>query len=265
MSLPLTARWEYCHDVVAGSPEAELTEVLRTPPPLGRYVTVPLSHDVRTVWRLGWPLALVQLNSNLTGAVDTALAGRVDALTLAGTGLGAAIFSTLAVLSWVAGLGSDPLMAQAVGALNPGRARALVWEGLVVALMASLPVVLLGVLTALGLERMGVAPDVAAVARLHLLGRLPSLPAFAVVMVLRSFLQAQGVSRPILWAAVLMNLFNGGADWVLMFGDAGLVRLGLPAVGLPALGAPGDWHRQCARCLRAAWPDGAGSPAHLAR
>jgi coproporphyrinogen III oxidase len=31
MSLPLTARWEYAHTPKAGSPEAELLEVLQTP------------------------------------------------------------------------------------------------------------------------------------------------------------------------------------------------------------------------------------------
>merc|ERR1712228_416689 len=31
MSLPETARWEYCHEVVPGSPEAEITEAFKEP------------------------------------------------------------------------------------------------------------------------------------------------------------------------------------------------------------------------------------------
>jgi coproporphyrinogen III oxidase len=31
MSLPLTARWEYCHEVPSGSEEDRLLEVLRQP------------------------------------------------------------------------------------------------------------------------------------------------------------------------------------------------------------------------------------------
>ena len=31
MSLPLSARWEYCHKVEEGSPEAELLAATRTP------------------------------------------------------------------------------------------------------------------------------------------------------------------------------------------------------------------------------------------
>ena len=31
MSLPLTARWEYCHTPAVGSPEAALLDVLKTP------------------------------------------------------------------------------------------------------------------------------------------------------------------------------------------------------------------------------------------
>merc|ERR1712187_762674 len=31
MSLPETARWEYCHEAAPGSPEAEITEAFRNP------------------------------------------------------------------------------------------------------------------------------------------------------------------------------------------------------------------------------------------
>ncbi len=31
MSMPLTARWEYCHEVVPGSEEDRIQQVLKTP------------------------------------------------------------------------------------------------------------------------------------------------------------------------------------------------------------------------------------------
>ncbi|HET6343909.1 MAG TPA: MATE family efflux transporter, partial [Myxococcota bacterium] len=186
--------------------------------------------------QLAGPLAFVHLNSHLTGTIDTALAGRVDAVTMGATGLGAAVFIVVSVLGMTAGLGADPLTAQAFGAGRPAAARRTLWQGIWVALAIAAPLAV-GVWIAGGyLEALGVTPEVAEGARRYLWGRLPAVPAWCVVMVLRSYLQAAQRSRAMVVSAVLMNVLNAALVWVLLHGDLGLTRLGLPAVGLPALG-----------------------------
>jgi MATE family multidrug resistance protein len=52
-------------------------------------------------------------------------------------------------------------------------------------------------------------------------------------------LQAAGVTRPLVVAAIVANVLNLPLSWLLVFGDAGLVELGLPALGVPSFGVVG--------------------------
>lgn len=195
--------------------------------------------ELGAVFRLAWPLAFVQLNATLTGAVDTALAGRVNAVTMGAVGLGSSVFLAMAILGLGLGMGCEPLIAQAFGAKKDRLARHEAWQGAYVALLAAVPLYLLALLFAANLEHLGVAADLAPPTRAFLYGRLPSLPPFFVGVVLRVYLQAAHHTRPVVWIAVAMNLVNFVLDWLFLFGDAGLGRLGLPPLGVPMLGAFG--------------------------
>lgn len=195
--------------------------------------------SLRELWQLAWPLALVQLNNNLTGAVDTALAGRIDSVTLAGTGVGASVYTAFAVIGMGAGLGLDPYVAQAMGRGDAADARSMMWQGVWVSLFASIPLLLANIYCADHLGPLRLSPEVAAGVRAYLLGRAIAIPSTCVVGVLRSYLQAARLTRPILISAIGMNLFNFFADWLLLFGDDGLEAMGLWRIGLPRLGVFG--------------------------
>jgi MATE family multidrug resistance protein len=70
--------------------------------------------------------------------------------------------------------------------------------------------------------------------------RLPGLFPFLFFVACRGYLQALGNTRPIVVATVLANIVNLIGNALLIFGDASLVKLGLPAIGLPALGVVGS-------------------------
>jgi MATE family multidrug resistance protein len=191
------------------------------------------------LWPIALPLALVQFGNTLTGMVDTAIAGRSSELDLAATGLGSAIFFAGSVLGLGCGYGADPLIAQAFGAGRLQDAYRWLWQGLYLALFASVPLWGFCTLISWALPSLGVEPELATAARIYLDGRLLSLLPFCLISVLRSYLQAAGRNGTILNSTIAMNLFNLVADWLLLFGDPGLVRLGLPACGLPAMGVFG--------------------------
>ena len=191
------------------------------------------------LWPLAWPLALVQLNNNLTGAIDTAIAGRIDPVTLGATGVGASLYVSVSVVAMGAGLGIDPLVSQAFGRGHTGAARRAMWQGAWVAALTSLPLLAFAFVLITNLERLGVDAALSRGAGLYLLGRLPAVPGHGVVGALRSYLQAARLTRPVLISAFLMNAVNVVADWFFLLGDAGLHILGLPGIGLPALGVFG--------------------------
>jgi MATE family multidrug resistance protein len=206
----------------------------RSPPP------ATLGAEVRRLLALAVPLALVQMGQHLMTVVDTAMLGRFSSAAMAGAGIGGAAFFGIGVLGLGILLGLDALVPQALGAGDSARAGTFHRAGVRLAVLVSIPLTLALIGIALLFPHIGLRdPEVAAAAREYLLWRIPGLFPYLVVVVHRSTLQAYGRTRPLVLFVVLANLLNLAGDYVLVFGDPGLERIGLPAVGLPALGAAG--------------------------
>lgn len=196
-------------------------------------------HEFKTLARLAVPLAIVQVGYHLTGLVDTALAGRVDAHTVAATGLGAQVFFAAMIFGVGICMGVDPLISQAIGAGKQQRARHIVWQGIWVATLIALPLTVCTYGFGLSLELFGVDPVLAADVRLYLNARLAGIWPLMIAIVLRAYCQAMHNTKTIMWAAINTNIFNFFADWLLLFGDAGLEQVGLPGIGLRSYGVAG--------------------------
>lgn len=195
--------------------------------------------ELRQQVRLAVPLAAGHLGHHAMSMVDTAMLGRYSDSALAGTGIAASLMFCVLVLGTGTIMGLDTLVPQALGANQPGRARHLLRQGLRLSLSISVPLTLVVGLIPLLLPLAGVPSDVAAEARSYAFGRMPSIMPALLFATLRSYLQASSVTWPIVITTVVGNLLNLVLDYVFIFGDAGLIALGLPAVGLPAFGVLG--------------------------
>ncbi|HSR53631.1 MAG TPA: MATE family efflux transporter [Acidobacteriota bacterium] len=198
-----------------------------------------MNSELKPLVRLSLPLIVINLGYQTMSLVDTALAGRLDELSLAAVGLGSMVFFLGAVFGIGVSAGVDPLASQALGAGRFRDARRAMWQGIYGGLLILLPVAGFILTVAYSLEWMGIEPQLAARTRLYIWGRLLSLPPLFTLMAVRAYLQAAHYPRPIVVATLAANVFNLVANWLLIWGDEGLVSLGLPAVGLPALGVLG--------------------------
>lgn len=174
------------------------------------------------------PLAAAQAGTQMMGLVDVAVLGRLGARELAGAGLANAVFFAVSVFGMGMMLGVDPLMAQAVGAGDRVRARHVLWQGLWLSLMVSAALTLLLLLGALGLPLIGAAPEIVGHARAFLLVRTASLLPFLMFFVIRAYLQAHHITRPMVLAMIVANLFNFSLDLAFVFGIQGWI----PAMGV---------------------------------
>jgi putative MATE family efflux protein len=195
--------------------------------------------EIRELIQLAAPLALAFGGNQLLSVVDTAMVGRLGATELAGVALGSGLFFAVSVLGMGAVLGMDPLVSQAVGAGEGARARAVVRAALRLATVLGLGLSVVAGAAPLLLGAAGVDAGTRHEALMLVLGRIPGMVPVLWVLAIRSYLQAAGVTRPILLSVVAANLVNVVANGLLIFGDAALLRVGLPAVGLPALGVLG--------------------------
>lgn len=200
---------------------------------------LPRSDDLKSMLGLAAPVVVVQVGLMLMGVVDTMVVGRLSAEALAAVALG-----NLAVLSVAAfGMGLlmalDPLVAQAVGAGDTGTVRRSVQRGMILAGLISVPsgLILLPGEWVLPFLRQPaeIIPVAAGYARIAIL----ALPAFFAFVVLRQTLQALEKMRPIVLTIVVANIFNLGADWVLVFGWGPVPAMG--ALGSAWATTAGRW------------------------
>ncbi|MCC6672811.1 MAG: MATE family efflux transporter [Planctomycetes bacterium] len=206
---------------------------------------------VAALVRLAAPIALAQVGFTTMGMVDTAMVGRIDAASLAATALGHNYVSVVSLFGLGLMLGLDPIVTQRVGAGDPRGAGRALGHGCGLALVA-LPLLLgfAALLDGLFLRPNFVAdpllprvvradPAVAELASAYFWVRLPGIVPFLLFAAMRSWLYAQHRTRAVFVAMLAANLANVVLDYLLVFGDPGLERLGLPALGVPALGAVG--------------------------
>ncbi len=198
-----------------------------------------MRRELGKLTRLGAPIAAAHVGVIMLGAVDTAVIGRVGETELGAVGLGNAVYFAFALFGMGIVLGVDPLITQALGAGKPRQARVAMWQGVWLVAMLCLPIMVATSLTSLLLEPCGIEPETARQATAYVNARLAGLPPVMLFAVLRAFLQAHNVTRPMVVASLVANVLNLPLDWLLVFGDSGLVRLGLPTVGMPALGVVG--------------------------
>jgi len=195
--------------------------------------------ELRRLFFLALPLAAAEAGTQIMSVVDMAVIGRLGGLELAAAGLGNAVFFGVAVFGLGLMLGVDPLISQAVGARDFVSARRVMWQGVWLALITS--AVLTGLLLCgpFLLRLIGVKPEIIAPASSFLLIRTIGLAPWLVFFVVRAYLQAHHVTRPMVVSMVVANVFNLMADIVLVFGGRVLPPWFGPLRAIPPLGVAG--------------------------
>ncbi len=183
--------------------------------------------ELRGVVALAAPIVAAQVGMIMLGAVDAAMLGRVSKEALAAGALGATL--SFGVLSVPIGLimALDPLIAQAWGARRKRRLRSVFERGVALTVLLVPPTLVVLLIASRNLRLLGQSPEIAPLALQYIDGLLPGVLPFLLFVALRQTEQAMGIVRPALLAALGANVFNVGANWVLVFGN-----LGVPAYGV---------------------------------
>ena len=194
-------------------------------------------------WRqlsaLAGPLALQQIGLLLMGAVDTALLGRYSAGALAGSGVGNSMFFAISCVGMGILMGLDALVPNALGGGRHDEARSYLHAGVRLAILLSVPATLLTMWSPWLLRLAHVPADVEYEAKIFILARCFGVLPFMLQVAMRGYLSAHGRTKALVIAVVGGNILNAIADYVFIFGDDGLSRIGLPRLGIPAMGVVG--------------------------
>jgi multidrug resistance protein, MATE family len=198
-----------------------------------------LLEEIKGTLRLALPISFGHIALMAMGLVDCALVGRISAKELAAVSMGHSISFAMTCPGMGVSLAIEPMASQAIGAGQPERAWNSYQAGLYAAIITSFPCMLLAVLGTMALPWMGVDAEIVPSAFTFVLVSLPSIPGRLVFMSSKSYLEAHGITRPVVWGGWIANIINFVFGYTLVFGDVGLKKLGMAPLGIPSLGCLG--------------------------
>ncbi len=180
---------------------------------------------------LASPLAAAQIAQMLMNLTDSVVMGRIDVDSLAAGSLGGNFAFMMIIMVQGLTMSIQPLVAQARGAGDASSAGSIVAAGLLVSLVASVPLIL--VLTQIDhiLIALGEAEAIAHLTLRYELAFAWAIPPSLMLAVVRNYLLAIERPRATMVVTVVACLANGVLAWALVFG-----HLGLPALGLAGSG-----------------------------
>jgi MATE family, multidrug efflux pump len=211
-----------------------------TPPGAGR--------EFQVLTRLSAPVVIAQVGMMAMGVIDTMMIARVGVAELAAVAIASTFAWSWGSLGQGVIHGMDPMVSQAHGAGDGEGAALALQRGIVIAVLASIPIGLIWVATGSALELLGQDPQVSYLAQTYMIARLPGILGFHLYIALRQYLAGRTLTRPAMWVMFVSNALNIFLNWVLIFGNLGCPPLGLLGAGI-ATGAT----QVCMPLLLALW------------
>ena len=177
--------------------------------------------------QLAAPVALAELGWMAMGTVDTIMIGNLGPAAIGATGVGSSVYYTLAIFGMGLQLGLDTLVSQAHGAGDKADTHHSLAQGVYAALFVAVPLTLLFLWSGPVFLWLGINPEVSGLAAQFVTtlawGTLPLLLYGA----FRRYLQAISHVRPVMFALISANLINWLCNWLLIYGNWGLPKLGV--------------------------------------
>jgi MATE family multidrug resistance protein len=191
--------------------------------------------EIREFLRLAIPLASAQVAQAGTGFVDTVMMGWLGQKTLAAGGLASMTFMALLMTAIGVVAGVSPLVSQAYGAGRIKGIGQVTRQGLWLALILAISVMILmthmdGIMRSLGQEASTVTLAKTYI-DVMMWGFFPAL-GFAV---LRGAVASVSLARPVMFIVICATLFNTVGNYVLAFGKLGFPKMGLAGLALASI------------------------------
>ena len=194
--------------------------------PPSRVDSRPVLTEIRSLWRLSWPILIGQLATVGMSVTDVAMAGHASAADLAGASLGVSVFNITILTIMGLVMSINPLVAHHVGARNLQAVPHVVRQGLWKALIVGVLAMLLMNLAAQVFDYMALDPYVRTVAKGFVHITSAGMPAFSCYRVLYGYSTSINQTKPMMVIALLTLLLNVLVNWLLVFGNWGFAAQG---------------------------------------
>jgi len=190
--------------------------------------------EILRTLQLAVPVIIGMVASFSMNFVDTVMAGRLadKEIALSGIATGGAIWS--AVLMFILGvlMALQPVVAQLDGSGNRPEGGAAVRQGMWIAIVISIPYVLILLSGGALLQWMLVDAQIIPTAVKYMDALSWGAPAICLLLMLRFFSEGSGFTKPTMYMGLMGVMLNVPLNYVLMFGKLGMPELGAQGCGI---------------------------------
>ena len=182
--------------------------------------------EARALLRLGAPIVAAQVFVMGTGFSDVVMSGHYSTVDLAGVALGGAVLWPVFMFMTGLTMAVTPMVSQLVGAKRKAESGGIIWQGVWVALLASLATMAIIRNAAPIFTLMGVETGAAEVALGYLQAISWGMPPAMIYIALRQGSEGLGHTVPPMVIAAFALLLNVPLNYLLIFGAFGFPELG---------------------------------------
>jgi MATE family multidrug resistance protein len=177
--------------------------------------------------RIAVPVVMAELGWMAMGVVDTIMVGPLGPQAISAAGVGNSMHIAFAIFGMGVLLGLDTLVSQAYGARNIRECHRLFFDGLALAALMAIPIVVLLVVVWFAIPALGFHEAVKPLLGSYFGIVTLSTPFLLGYAACRRYLQGMHAVTPVMFALITANLINAAANWVLIYGHFGFPALGV--------------------------------------
>ncbi len=188
--------------------------------------------ETRQLLKIALPIIAAQLLQVSMGAIDTVMAGRIDALALAAIALGSSLWHFTMLCGIGLMLALPPVVSRHIGARKYSMIREELRQGLWLGILVGISLIVFLLLFAALLPILDIEPSIIPDTQQYLYWVCLSLPFSCLYLVPRSLNESLGFTMPMLWIQLGLLPLNILGNMVFMFGYWGVEPMGAAGAAL---------------------------------
>jgi len=186
-----------------------------------------IKEEVSKTFLLAYPVIIGQLGIIMMGVVDSVMVGRLGSVPLAAASLGNSLIFIILIIGIGCSIVVTPLVAILVGGKRYSECGIYFRQSLIVNVVLSfvmIGVILIGVNF---IHKLHQPPEVIEFTIIYM--SIVGLSAFPLMIyqTYKQFIEGFSIMKPAMIIAILANIINAFANWVLIFGELGFPKLGI--------------------------------------
>ncbi|PKF60384.1 MATE family efflux transporter [Psychromonas sp. psych-6C06] len=190
------------------------------------------SQEITKILKLSMPLFIAQFAQTAMGFVDTIMAGGVSANDMAAVSIAASIWLPCILFGVGVLMALIPLTAQAHGANDLQEIPKTGQQGLYLALLLSIPIILILYNAGTIVGYMSIEPALKTITTQYLYAVLPAVPAFLLFQALRNYIEGLSLTKPAMVIGFAGLILNIPLNWIFVYGQFGMPALGGVGCGI---------------------------------